>query len=79
MSDKIYCFSLYCEGHGQTKSQAFVAIRGSKQAACDRADAYNKRLFPVDKGWGNHQMTVIDIPKETILRLAEEYKNENRS
>lgn len=54
MGDKIYCFSLYCEGYGQTKSQVFVSIQGSEQIACDHADVYNKGMFPMNKGWANH-------------------------
>jgi hypothetical protein len=74
MSNRIYCFSLYCEGRGQTKSQAFATIRESRQAAMDAANRQNKRDFPPELGWSNYQISRLVIPKEKILLLAKEYE-----
>jgi hypothetical protein len=76
MSNQIYCFSLYCEGKGQTKSQAFVSIRNTMKEAMERADKENRRQFPPEEGWYNHQISMIVIPKKTIMLLAKEYESE---
>jgi hypothetical protein len=74
MANRIYCFSLYCEGQGKTKSQAFVSIQPSEQDARNAADKYNKECFPPRHGYYNHQMSMIVIPKNKVLLLAKEYE-----
>ena len=70
MGLKIYCFSLYCEGYGQTKSQAFVSIRETERVAREEAQATNLRQFPIEEGWHNHQMLMIAIPENRIAAIA---------
>ena len=72
MGLKIYCFSLYCEGNGQTKSQAFASIRENEQGARAAAQATNLEQFPVSEGWRNHNMSMIEIPEDRIEAIAKE-------
>lgn len=74
----IYCFSLYCEGHGKAKSQVFVSIRETEEKARIAAEAANKDMFPPHQGWDNHQQaSMIVIPRSLILSLAKEYEKQN--
>jgi len=77
MSNLIYCFSLYCEGNGLIKTQAFVTIQGSLEKALESANNKNKGDFPPIEGWHNHRCdSMIVIPKERIQLMAKEYEAE---
>ncbi len=76
---KIFCFSLYCEGgpHRVTKSQAFVSIRETEKEARWHAKAKNLRDFPIEAGWVNHQMSMIEISESNIASLIQERLENN--
>jgi len=71
--DDLYCFSLYCEGHGVTKSKPFATIRPSAEEATAQAFRVWLEEFPQAAGWCNHQVALLLIPRDRILQLVQSW------
>ena len=73
LPNKLYFFSLYCEGNGLVKSYPFATIQKTGAAAKMRAMAQVEHDFPLERGWHSHQVALGIVPEETIILLAKEY------
>jgi hypothetical protein len=72
---KIYCFALYAQNGFVSKSEAFVTFRHNEEAARQAAQKANLKKWPENQGWFSHQESVIEIPHEKVLELAQQETN----
>jgi hypothetical protein len=74
--EKLYAFGLYCDGHFVYKASAFATVKKTEEEAIQAAEKYWKDMFPENHGWSHHQLSMLEVPKETIIALANQYKDE---